>query len=184
MRLATSLTTALATAVLGTPVAVGLSSPAAAVGDNVCALTAPHHLQVTLPRRVDVTIDRDHGRVRVSDHTCSADGHPVRVADLAALAVRVVRSPEVTGETVRLPDVVAWRSDQAAAPSGRVRVRVDLGRTDYRHDDETTNKFDRVVVLTCGTWGNVFRFLPPLSISDALLHEAFDVVAEAFASTS
>ncbi|MBB6626514.1 4-aminobutyrate--2-oxoglutarate transaminase [Nocardioides sp. KIGAM211] len=41
-----------------------------------------------------------------------------------------------------------------------------------------------VVVLTCGTWGNVFRFLPPLSISDALLHEAFDVVAEAFASTS
>src|SRR6478752_7011433 len=26
-----------------------------------------------------------------------------------------------------------------------------------------------VVVLTCGTWGNVFRFLPPLSISDELL---------------
>jgi 4-aminobutyrate aminotransferase/(S)-3-amino-2-methylpropionate transaminase len=41
-----------------------------------------------------------------------------------------------------------------------------------------------VVTLTCGTWGNVFRFLPPLSISDALLHEAFDVVTEAFASTA
>jgi 4-aminobutyrate aminotransferase/(S)-3-amino-2-methylpropionate transaminase len=41
-----------------------------------------------------------------------------------------------------------------------------------------------VVVLTCGTWGNVFRFLPPLSISDALLGEAFDVVAEAFAATA
>ncbi len=41
-----------------------------------------------------------------------------------------------------------------------------------------------VVVLTCGTWGNVFRFLPPLSISDKLLTEAFDVVAEAFAATS
>jgi len=40
-----------------------------------------------------------------------------------------------------------------------------------------------VVTLTCGTWGNVFRFLPPLSISDALLDEAFDVVAEAFATT-
>jgi len=40
-----------------------------------------------------------------------------------------------------------------------------------------------VVTLTCGTWGNVFRFLPPLSTTDALLHEAFDVVAEAFAST-
>jgi 4-aminobutyrate aminotransferase/(S)-3-amino-2-methylpropionate transaminase len=37
-----------------------------------------------------------------------------------------------------------------------------------------------VVTLTCGTWGNVFRFLPPLSISDALLEEAFDVVVQAF----
>ncbi|HEX4688913.1 MAG TPA: 4-aminobutyrate--2-oxoglutarate transaminase [Nocardioides sp.] len=41
-----------------------------------------------------------------------------------------------------------------------------------------------VVVLTCGTWGNVFRFLPPLSIRDELLEEAFDVVAEAFAATA
>jgi 4-aminobutyrate aminotransferase / (S)-3-amino-2-methylpropionate transaminase / 5-aminovalerate transaminase len=41
-----------------------------------------------------------------------------------------------------------------------------------------------VVVLTCGTWGNVFRFLPPLSISDELLEEAFDVVAEAFVATA
>ncbi|MGK2874311.1 MAG: 4-aminobutyrate--2-oxoglutarate transaminase [Nocardioides sp.] len=41
-----------------------------------------------------------------------------------------------------------------------------------------------VVVLTCGTWGNVFRFLPPLSIGDELLSEAFDVVAEAFAATA
>ena len=40
-----------------------------------------------------------------------------------------------------------------------------------------------VVTLTCGTYGNVFRFLPPLSISDALLDEAFDVVAEAFETT-
>jgi 4-aminobutyrate aminotransferase/(S)-3-amino-2-methylpropionate transaminase len=41
-----------------------------------------------------------------------------------------------------------------------------------------------VVTLTCGTWGNVFRFLPPLSISDGLLEEAFDVVTEAFAATT
>ncbi len=41
-----------------------------------------------------------------------------------------------------------------------------------------------VVVLTCGTWGNVFRFLPPLSIGDELLEEAFDVVAEAFTATA
>jgi 4-aminobutyrate aminotransferase/(S)-3-amino-2-methylpropionate transaminase len=41
-----------------------------------------------------------------------------------------------------------------------------------------------VVTLTCGTWGNVFRFLPPLAISDELLGEGFDVVTEAFAATS
>ena len=38
-----------------------------------------------------------------------------------------------------------------------------------------------VVVLTCGTYGNVLRFLPPLTISDELLHEAFDVLDDAFA---
>ncbi len=41
-----------------------------------------------------------------------------------------------------------------------------------------------VVTLTCGTWGNVFRFLPPLSISDGLLDEAFGVVADGFAATA
>ncbi|MBT9607391.1 4-aminobutyrate--2-oxoglutarate transaminase [Microbacterium sp.] len=34
-----------------------------------------------------------------------------------------------------------------------------------------------VIVLTCGTYGNVIRFLPPLSIGDDLLHEGLDVVA-------
>jgi 4-aminobutyrate aminotransferase/(S)-3-amino-2-methylpropionate transaminase len=41
-----------------------------------------------------------------------------------------------------------------------------------------------VITLTAGTWGNVFRFLPPLSISDELLNEGFDVVADAFAQTA
>jgi len=40
-----------------------------------------------------------------------------------------------------------------------------------------------VVTLTCGTWGNVLRFLPPLSMPNPLLHEAFDVLAEAFTAT-
>ena len=39
-----------------------------------------------------------------------------------------------------------------------------------------------VIVLTCGTQGNVIRFLPPLSIPDDLLHEGLDVVASALAS--
>lgn len=34
-----------------------------------------------------------------------------------------------------------------------------------------------VIVLTCGTFGNILRFLPPLSISDELLVEGLDVLA-------
>ncbi len=39
-----------------------------------------------------------------------------------------------------------------------------------------------VILLTCGTYGNVIRFLPPLSISDELLLEGLQVVAEALAA--
>lgn len=39
-----------------------------------------------------------------------------------------------------------------------------------------------VLVITAGTYGNVLRFLPPLAISDSLLHEALDVLAEGFAA--
>ena len=38
-----------------------------------------------------------------------------------------------------------------------------------------------LVVLTCGTFGNVLRFLPPLSIPDPLLAEALDVLDAVFA---
>jgi 4-aminobutyrate aminotransferase/(S)-3-amino-2-methylpropionate transaminase len=39
-----------------------------------------------------------------------------------------------------------------------------------------------VVVLTCGTYGNVLRLLPPLVMPEHLLHEALDVLESAFAS--
>ena len=38
-----------------------------------------------------------------------------------------------------------------------------------------------VIVLTAGTFGNVVRFLPPLTISDELLSEGLDVLAELLA---
>ncbi len=37
-----------------------------------------------------------------------------------------------------------------------------------------------LVTLTCGTFGNVFRFLPPLTISDSLLTEGLDILDAAF----
>ena len=40
-----------------------------------------------------------------------------------------------------------------------------------------------VLILTAGTYGNLVRFLPPVTISDALLHEGLDVLNEAIAAT-
>jgi 4-aminobutyrate aminotransferase/(S)-3-amino-2-methylpropionate transaminase len=39
-----------------------------------------------------------------------------------------------------------------------------------------------VVILTAGTFGNVIRLLPPLVISDELLAEGLDVLADALAA--
>jgi 4-aminobutyrate aminotransferase/(S)-3-amino-2-methylpropionate transaminase len=41
-----------------------------------------------------------------------------------------------------------------------------------------------VVTLTCGTYGNVLRFLPPLVMPEHLLAEALDVIEQAFADTA
>jgi len=40
-----------------------------------------------------------------------------------------------------------------------------------------------LVTLTCGTLGNVFRFLPPLTIGDELLREGLEILADAFAAS-
>ena len=37
-----------------------------------------------------------------------------------------------------------------------------------------------LIVLTCGTYGNVLRFLPPLVISDELLTEGLTILEDAF----
>jgi len=41
-----------------------------------------------------------------------------------------------------------------------------------------------LIVLTCGTYGNVLRFLPPLVIGADLLNEGLDVLEEAFGQLS
>ncbi len=38
-----------------------------------------------------------------------------------------------------------------------------------------------MIVLTCGTYGNVLRLLPPLVISQALLDEGLSILEDAFA---
>lgn len=40
-----------------------------------------------------------------------------------------------------------------------------------------------IVLLTCGTYGNVIRFLPPLAISDELVRDGLDVLRDALAAS-
>jgi 4-aminobutyrate aminotransferase / (S)-3-amino-2-methylpropionate transaminase / 5-aminovalerate transaminase len=37
-----------------------------------------------------------------------------------------------------------------------------------------------LILLTCGTYGNILRLLPPLSMPEHLLAEGLDVLTEAF----
>jgi 4-aminobutyrate aminotransferase/(S)-3-amino-2-methylpropionate transaminase len=39
-------------------------------------------------------------------------------------------------------------------------------------------------VLTCGTYGNVLRFLPPLSMPDHLLDEGLQILVQVLAETA
>jgi 4-aminobutyrate aminotransferase/(S)-3-amino-2-methylpropionate transaminase len=41
-----------------------------------------------------------------------------------------------------------------------------------------------VVILKAGTFDNVIRFLPPLSIDEGLLHEGLDVFEKALAGVN
>ncbi len=41
-----------------------------------------------------------------------------------------------------------------------------------------------LIILTAGTYGNVVRLLPPITIDDGLLEEGLDLLEEAFAATA
>jgi 4-aminobutyrate aminotransferase/(S)-3-amino-2-methylpropionate transaminase len=125
-------------------------------------------------------------------------GNPVACA--AALgAIEEMRSHDLTARARAIESLIRRRLEVIAADHlviGDIRGRGAMMAIELCTPGTTTPDPARaaavaaychragVVVLTCGTWGNVFRFLPPLAISDELLEEAFDVVAEAFAATA
>ena len=90
---------------------------------------------------------------------------------LAALAAADRRIAEVRGRgammAVELVDPATGEPD--AALTGRVIAAAHV---------------QGVILLGCGTYGNVIRFLPPLSIPDALLLEGLQVLADSLASDS
>jgi 4-aminobutyrate aminotransferase/(S)-3-amino-2-methylpropionate transaminase len=67
-------------------------------------------------------------------------------------------------------------------------IELVTGGGDRTADPALTGRIARrchqqgLLVLTAGSWGNVLRFLPPLSIPDALLTEGLDILGAAIAA--
>jgi len=121
-------------------------------------------------------------------------GNPIACA--AALgAIEEMRSHDLCGRAREIEAVVRDRLQEMAgeyAAIGDVRGRgammaVELVAGGRQPAAALTGAVARachargLVVLTAGSYGNVLRFLPPLSISDELLHAGLDVIGDAFA---
>ncbi|MGH8825848.1 MAG: 4-aminobutyrate--2-oxoglutarate transaminase [Jiangellaceae bacterium] len=125
-------------------------------------------------------------------------GNPVACA-AALAAIRTIEELDLLAAARRIGDVMLdrLRRLQERHPAiGDVRGRgammaVELVEPGTKTPDPSlTQAVARscheagLVVLTCGTFGNVLRFLPPLVIPDHLLAEGLDLVDEAFAAVS
>jgi 4-aminobutyrate aminotransferase/(S)-3-amino-2-methylpropionate transaminase len=125
-------------------------------------------------------------------------GNPVACA--AALgAIEAMRAHDLVGRARALGarmkgrlTAVSERHPAAGDVRGRgAMMAVEIVGTDGRSPDAVRAGSiaaychrQGVLTLTCGTYGNVLRFLPPLSMPDPLLDEAFDVVEAAFDATA
>ncbi len=123
-------------------------------------------------------------------------GNPVACA--AALgAIETMEVDDLAGRARRIGEVMTGRlRDMAAtyAVIGDVRgrgamVAVELTRPGTLEPDAATTAAvasachaDGLVVLTCGTYGNVLRFLPPLVTPDHLVDEGLGIIEKAFAA--
>lgn len=122
-------------------------------------------------------------------------GNPVACA--AALgAIETMKALNLPARARRIDEVMTprLRALQEKYPAiGEVRGRgamiaVELVRPGTKEPDAALTAAvakachaNGLVVLTCGTYGNVLRFLPPLVIGEDLLNEGLDIIEEAFA---
>jgi 4-aminobutyrate aminotransferase/(S)-3-amino-2-methylpropionate transaminase len=125
-------------------------------------------------------------------------GNPVACA-AALAAIRTIEEMDLIAAARRIGEIMLARlreTQQRNPAIGDVRGRgammaVELVQPGTKTPDPIlTQAVARtcheagLVVLTCGTFGNVLRFLPPLVIPDHLLAEGLDLVDEAFAAVS
>ncbi|ORV50751.1 4-aminobutyrate aminotransferase [Mycolicibacter engbaekii] len=118
-------------------------------------------------------------------------GNPVACA--AALgALAAVEDDDLVGRAGQLERLMVQRLKRLQADDDRIgdvrgrgaMIAIELVRPDTSEPDAELTKAlaaachrAGVIVLTCGTFGNVVRLLPPLTISDELLSEGLEVLA-------
>ncbi|MDQ1722618.1 MAG: 4-aminobutyrate aminotransferase / (S)-3-amino-2-methylpropionate transaminase / 5-aminovalerate, partial [Pseudonocardiales bacterium] len=124
-------------------------------------------------------------------------GNPVACA--AALgSIETMKAENLNARAKAIEALFVPRLQQLAAKYeqiGEIRGRgamlaVELvnGAGDLTPNSALTGKVNAychsqgLVTLTAGTYGNVLRFLPPLSIGDELLGEGLDIVEQGFAA--
>ena len=123
-------------------------------------------------------------------------GNPVACA--AALgAIETMESLDLAGRARRIGEIMLPRLRKLASAypaiadvRGRgAMVAVELTRPGTLEPDPATTAAVAafchragLVVLTCGTFSNVLRFLPPLVIGEELLEEGLGILEDAFAS--
>jgi 4-aminobutyrate aminotransferase / (S)-3-amino-2-methylpropionate transaminase / 5-aminovalerate transaminase len=124
-------------------------------------------------------------------------GNPVACA-AALAAIETIKAENLVARAGEIERIMLGRLHRMQAEDNRIgdvrgrgaMIAVELVQRDTTDPDSglaaavaTAAREQGVIVLTCGTYGNVLRFLPPLSISDELLNDGLDVLADAFSAS-
>jgi 4-aminobutyrate aminotransferase / (S)-3-amino-2-methylpropionate transaminase / 5-aminovalerate transaminase len=120
-------------------------------------------------------------------------GNPVACA-AACVVLDTVASPDFRGRADALGSVLAQRLDRLAARRPEIGEHRGLGpmrALELAEQDPALASavaaaaFDRgLLVLTCGTYGNVLRLLPPLTIGDDELEQGLELLEASLADAA
>ena len=127
-------------------------------------------------------------------------GNPVACA-AALAAIRTMKEHDLNGRAANIERIVTERFEALVAEMGEAGIigeirgrgammAIELVKPGTANTTKEVNAEAAkaiagaclqagVIILTCGTYGNVIRLLPPLVISDELLNDGLDVLSDA-----
>jgi len=124
-------------------------------------------------------------------------GNPVACA-AALAAIETIKAENLVTRAQQIERIMLGRLHRMQADDNRIgdvrgrgaMIAVELVHRDSSDPDPgftaavaNAAREQGVIVLTCGTFGNVLRFLPPLTINDELLNEGLDLLADAISAS-